>query len=80
MLFQVIQRLSDRWRTTFGSCAIAILNAFFDSVDKYRDSDERRQQFASDMLENFRFIYSKAKGDDPKVYLLVSFCRCNLIL
>lgn len=68
MLFQVIQRLSDRWRTTFGSCAIAILNAFFDSVDKYHDSDESRQQFASHMLKDFRFIYAKANGDDPKVY------------
>jgi hypothetical protein len=69
---QASQRLSDSWRSTFGSSAIAILNAFFDTHDRYRDSDEMRQTFAKHALNKFRFIYRRAKGENSKVQLLVT--------
>lgn len=62
------QRFSE-WRSSFGSAAIAIVNAFFDDNDDYRDSDMMRQEFATHMLDKLRFVYRHNRGDDKKVSL-----------
>ena len=67
ILLQASQRLSDSWRSVFGSCAIVILNAFFEDHDQYRDSDNMRQEFARHSLDLLRFSYRKAKGNDRRV-------------
>ena len=36
-------------------------------MEKYRDSDKNRQDFANYALDKYRFIYCKAPGDDPEV-------------
>jgi hypothetical protein len=52
-----------------GSSAIAIVNAFFEAHDDYRDSDAMRQDFAQHSLEFLRFAYRKANGNDKRVSL-----------
>ena len=66
---QASQQLRDGWRSTFGSAAIAIVNAFFDDHVDYRDSDDMRQEFAPHMLDHSRFAYRHAHGNDPNVSL-----------
>ncbi|KIM89612.1 hypothetical protein PILCRDRAFT_84589 [Piloderma croceum F 1598] len=63
---KVLWQLS-KWRSSFGSAAIAIVNAFFDGNNDYRDSDTMRQEFATHMLDKLRFVYHHNKGDDKKV-------------
>jgi hypothetical protein len=43
------------------------LTHFFESHDNYRDSDSMRQELAQHALENYRFVYRKADGNDKKV-------------
>ena len=68
IIYQVSQRLS-KWRSGFGSATIAILNAFFNDNDEYRESNDMRQGFAMHMLDKLRFVYRHAKGNDPKVHV-----------
>jgi len=65
---QAMQRVYE-WRGSFGSSAICIVNAFFSSDvhEGALDSDEQRVSFSKSMLENLRFMYSTADGDDPLV-------------
>jgi hypothetical protein len=63
---QVSQRLSE-WRSSFGSASIAIVNAFFDDNDNYRDSNSMRQEFATYIIEKLQFMYHHHKGNDKKV-------------
>jgi hypothetical protein len=67
-----MQRISDTWRSHFGSTAISILNAFFDSEDIAEDftTNESHQVFAQNTLKNFAFLYSDTALANPKV--------CNL--
>lgn len=67
---QATQRLSDGWRSVMGSSAMAIVNAFFNATDEYRNSDKMRQEFADASLDQFRFIYRSAKGKDRRVSTL----------
>jgi hypothetical protein len=69
---QTMQRVSDSWRSTMGSTAIAVVLAFLNSNPELKDSDKNRQEFATDYLEHFRFLYQKADGDDINVSFL--FC------
>ena len=62
-----MQRVSDSWRNTIGSAAIAIILAFCNSNTDLKDSDDNRKEFAEYFLENLRFLYKKPDGDDPKV-------------
>jgi hypothetical protein len=55
-----------------GSTAIAVVLAFLNSNPELKDSDKNRQEFATDYLEHFRFLYQKADGDDINVSFL--FC------
>jgi hypothetical protein len=57
----------------FGSCGINVLNTFYDANEKYRDSDENRQQFAKHALKNYRFIYRTARGDNIKVHIFFTY-------
>src|ERR1700722_7180611 len=77
IICQVSQRLSE-WRGSFGSAAIAIVNAFFDDNDNYRDSNDMRQEFATHMLEKLRFVYRQAKGNDAKeIHFLCTIQHAN---
>jgi hypothetical protein len=62
-----MQRVSDSWRSTMGSTAIAIVLAYCNNTPSLEDSDKERQAFAVDELEKLRFIYETSEGDDPKV-------------
>jgi hypothetical protein len=55
-MLQTSQRVSDGWRTVIGSAALSVLNAFFDSDDKY-STNEACQAFAEDALEDLAFLY-----------------------
>lgn len=57
------------WRSTFGSAAIAMINALFESNKNNEavQTDEDRVEYAKHMLENLRFLYSTADGDDQRV-------------
>ncbi|KAI0248045.1 hypothetical protein BJV78DRAFT_850438 [Lactifluus subvellereus] len=65
---QTVQRVSDSWRRTIGSTAIAIVLAFCNSNPDLKDSDEERQEFATYYLEHLRFVYENSDGDDPKKF------------
>lgn len=62
-----MQRVSDSWRSTMGSTAIAIVLAFCDGNPALKDSDENRQEFAAEYLEQLRFLYEKSDDNDAKV-------------
>ena len=77
IICQVSQWLSE-WCGSFGSTAIAIVNAFFDNNDNYHDSNDMRQVFATHMLEKLWFVYCQAKGNDAKViYFLQTIQHAN---
>jgi len=54
------QRIYE-YRSGFGSTAIALVQAFFESdkTGQY-DTDEQRQEFAGDMLDDLQFLYADA--------------------
>jgi hypothetical protein len=63
-----MQRLYE-WRASFGSTAMCIINAFFESNmhdDDFTTNDDR-MAFSQYMLKNLRFLYLTADGDDLKV-------------
>lgn len=62
-----MQRVSDSWRSTIGSTAIAVVLAFLNGNPELKDSDENRQEFAMDYLEHLRFLYKKSDGEDINV-------------
>jgi len=53
---RLIQRACDSWQSIIGSTALAVLNAFFDSLEEYKQN-EQCQTFAEDALKNFAFLY-----------------------
>jgi hypothetical protein len=66
-----MQRIYE-WRSGFGSSAICIVNAFFESdghEEEMFDTNTARASFSEFMLDKLRFTYSKAAGDDQKVCL-----------
>jgi hypothetical protein len=44
-----------------------IVLTYLDSQDELKDSDENRQEFAEYALNNLRFLYKKANGEDKSV-------------
>jgi len=56
----------DSWYNAIGSAAVTTVLGFCDSEDELVDSDENRVEFAKYHLENLRFLYRKADGDDNK--------------
>jgi hypothetical protein len=62
-----MQRVSDSWRSTMGSTAIAVVLAFCNENPELKDSDANRQEFASQYLDDLRFLYQKSDGADVKV-------------
>lgn len=60
------QRYVDRFRSVFGSHAVTVLNKFFSS-SKFYETDDARAEYADNMLWKNRFIYSRARKDDPNV-------------
>jgi len=63
-----VQRLYD-WRSGFGSVALTVIDAFFDSEINGTafKTFAARKQYAQHQLEHLRFLYSDAAGDDPSV-------------
>lgn len=47
----VFRELAKTWRSPFGSTSMEVLDAFFDTTDDYKESDEARQAFSKDQLE-----------------------------
>ena len=64
---QADQRVRDSWRTAFGSAGMSAVNEFFKANEKLFSTDESRQQFASDILIDLKFLYSITESDNPKV-------------
>jgi hypothetical protein len=64
--------MCDSWWTVISSTGLSIINAFFDaeSNEGKFDSNDKRQAFAWDMLDEFKFLYSNI--EDPEVH---SYCR-----
>lgn len=50
-----------------GSAACAVLDAYFNSMDEFKDSNEARQEYAKDQLYKSRFVYGSAKGNNHHV-------------
>ncbi|KAH8979504.1 hypothetical protein EDB86DRAFT_2814567 [Lactarius hatsudake] len=65
-IFQTVQRLADSWHSSIGSAGIAVLMAFFDSHQDFRDSDKERMKFAKNHLNSLRFLYKDSGHDDKK--------------
>ena len=65
-VFSVAAQHACEWRAGFGSSALTFLNAFFINNPRY-DTDEARVTFAKERLENFKFLYEFAEGDDRNV-------------
>ena len=61
------QRYIDRFHSIFGSNALVALNRFFSSSELYA-TDDARVEYADHMLWNMRFVYLRAKKDDPDVH------------
>ena len=63
-----MQRIYE-WRGSFGSSAICVINAFFhsDVHDGKFSKNDARVTFSEEMLQDLRFLYSTAEGDDPSV-------------
>ncbi|GBE85561.1 hypothetical protein SCP_0800780 [Sparassis crispa] len=57
-----IQRLYE-WRSTFGSTAISVVEAFFSTTPKYLDF-AKRPSFAKALLKLSRFAFLSAKGEN----------------
>lgn len=66
-----MQRVSDSWRSTMGSTAIAVVLAYCNGEARLQDSDKNRQEFATHYLENLRFLYKKSEGDDVDVRIFI---------
>jgi hypothetical protein len=62
-----MQRVSDSWCSTMGSTAIAVVLAFCNENSDLKNSDEDRQEFATQYLDNLRFLYEDSDSDDVKV-------------
>ena len=69
-----MQRLYD-WRSGFGSVALSVIDAFFDSEinGTLFKSFAARKQYAQHQLKHLRFLYSEAESDDPDVRLITLF-------
>ena len=59
---QAQQRVSDSWRSTIGSAALAIVNAFFDANEEF-ETNEARQKFAADIIKNLGFLYENTDSE-----------------
>ena len=71
---QTMQRVSNSWRSTMGSTVIAIILAFCNGNAELKNSDDNRQEFAAEYLDNLRFLYHKSEGDDTAVKGAVKIC------
>ena len=65
-----MQHVSDSWRNTIGSAAIAIILAYCNSNPELKDSDDKWKKLADYYLENLRFLYKSSDSDNPKVSTL----------
>ena len=65
-----MQRVSDSWRNTISSAAIAIILAYCNSNPELKDSDDKQKEFADYYLENLCFLYKSSDSDNPKVSTL----------
>jgi hypothetical protein len=75
-----VQCVADSYRSAIRSAAISILTAYFESQDELKDSDENRQEFTKYALDNLRFLYRKADGDNKTISVHIVFFFLALIL
>ncbi|KAH9954837.1 hypothetical protein BGW80DRAFT_1566494 [Lactifluus volemus] len=81
------QRVRDTWRTKFGNQAIlAVIKFFAAQSDGIYDSDEKRQDYAANMLKDSPFLYSDTASGDPKKYkglfrgeLVIKTLACHFV-
>jgi hypothetical protein len=59
---QAQQRASDSWRSATGSSALAIVNGLFDADEGF-ETNEARQEFATDIIENLGFVYENVDSE-----------------
>jgi hypothetical protein len=61
--------MTDSWRSRISSAALSAVNAFFESDEAPFDfsTNESRQAFAEDTLDNLAFLYADTKSSKPKV-------------
>jgi hypothetical protein len=67
----------DTWRNAFGPAAISVVNDFFEANKEDFETNESRQMFAKEVVENYAFLYSNTESDNPKVsptFPSKSFC------
>ena len=70
-----MQRVSDSWRSTMGSAAIAVVLAYCNDNPELKNSDMNRQEFAAQYLEDLCFLYQKSEGDDVKVSTTANYSK-----
>jgi hypothetical protein len=63
---QTMQRVSDTWRSRFGSTAMHLINSFFSSDETF-DTDESRQDFAKEAIRTRSFLYADTTSPNRKV-------------
>ena len=59
-----MQHLYNSWHATIGSTAITVVNCVYESSRDEFPTDEDRQEFAKQQLEDREFLYGKV---DSKV-------------
>jgi hypothetical protein len=62
------QRVCDTWHTPIGSAGISVVNTFFEANKdrKHMNTHEARKAYASNLLENFKFLFSNTDSADPE--------------
>jgi hypothetical protein len=65
------------WRSGFASAALTIVQAFYDDNDF--ETDESRQAFARDALENYSFLYREVSMHKNEVSDW-SCCQVSLLI
>ena len=65
-----MQHISDTWRATIGSTAISLIDYVFKNSEDEFTTDNERQVFAKEQLEELNFIYGDTTS---KVRMLFIF-------
>ena len=78
---QVTQHLSDSWWAVIGSVSLALIMAYiFKNQESEFTTQKRVTSLAKKELTNYRFLYSKAEGDDKTVCHYIFYIISNLLL
>ena len=75
---QAEQHICDTWCTAFGPAAIAAINDFFEANKNNFCTDETRQVFTREIVEDLAFLYSNTESNDPNVSLIFPSYRFGM--